>query len=352
MSRNQQVTRLLKILGLISNRKQGMTVGELVRELEVTPRTIYRDFEALQEAGFPLFSTMEEGDSQAFWKFVDGYRYQVPIPFSIPELMGLHFSRDLLKPLAGTVFADSVTSAMQKVRASLSAESLDFLERVESGFGAGLQGNVNYKKYTQVIALINQAILNSETLALNYHSHSSRKTTTRKVNPYSLYFYQGHLYIIGFCHTAGEVRTFAVERVKMADKTGHCFQVPKDFSLEEYFKDSFGIFRQELTPVKVYFDKKVAPFVLSKEWHPSQKVQKEADGGVVLEFNLAGTREVKTWALGFGDHAEILEPKTLRAELARDLKKMASFYEEESSEAYPATEKDFKRVGKIFGKNF
>ena len=45
MSRNQQVTRLLKILGLISNRKQGMTVGELSSELDVTSRTIYRDFE-------------------------------------------------------------------------------------------------------------------------------------------------------------------------------------------------------------------------------------------------------------------------------------------------------------------
>jgi hypothetical protein len=148
MSRNMQVTRLLKLLGLLSNRTNGATVGELTRDMNVTPRTIYRDFEALQEAGFPLYSDLsdeEEGSPKARWRFVDGYRYQVPIPFSLSELMSLHFFRGLIKPLAGTAFDDGLTSAMEKVRIAFKMISCAvFSEFTSPPTGAGKDGGGVY----------------------------------------------------------------------------------------------------------------------------------------------------------------------------------------------------------------
>ncbi len=333
MSRNNQVTRLLKLLGILSNRTAGATVGELVREMRVTPRTIYRDFDALQEAGFPLYSTMEDGDeggSKALWRFVDGYRYQVPIPFSLSELMSLHFFRGLIKPLAGTSFDDGLISAMEKVRIALPEETKDFVERVEETLKSGVKGQGAYGKFGPLINLLSQAVMNGERLALNYFSYSSGKATKREVDPYRLYYFEGTLYLIGHCHKAGEVRTFAVERIRLAEKTGHSFKPPKDFSIEEYFKHSFGVFRQELTSVEIRFDAKVAPFIRSKVWHPSQEITSDATGGLTVRFRLAGTREIKSWVMGFAEHAEVIAPDSLRKEIARDLEKMASLYENSS----------------------
>lgn len=332
MSRNQQVTRLLKLLGLLSNRSNGATVSELTREMGVTPRTIYRDFEALQEAGFPLYSDMEcesdNGSAKARWRFVDGYRYQVPIPFSLTELMGLHFCRGLMKPLDGTVFADSLTSAMEKVKTALSEETKDFVDQVENSLIASVKGQGTYRKLGPLIQLLNQALLNGETLTLNYFSYSSGKTSLRRVNPYRLYYFEGTLYLIGHCHKAKEVRTFAVERIRAADKTGHSFRTPKDFSREDYFKDSFGVFRQELTPVEILFDAKVAPFIRSRQWHPSQETASGPGGGLVVKLRLSGTKEVRNWVMGFAEHAQVLAPASLRKEIARDLERMAALYRE------------------------
>lgn len=329
MSRNQQVTRLLKLLGLLSNRTNGATVGELTRDMNVTPRTIYRDFEALQEAGFPLYSDLsdaEEGNPKARWRFVDGYRYQVPIPFSLSELMSLHFFRGLIKPLAGTAFDDGLTSAMEKVRIALPEETKDFVERVEETLKSGVKGQGAYGKFGPMINLLSQAVMNGERLALNYFSYSSGKATRREVDPYRLYYFEGALYLIGHCHKAGEVRTFAVERIRLAEKTGHSFTSPKNFSIEEYFKHSFGVFRQELTTVEIRFDAKVAPFIRSRSWHPSQEISPGPNGGLTARFRLAGTREIRSWVMGFAEHAEVIAPAPLRKEIAGDLERMASLY--------------------------
>lgn len=303
-----------------------MTLSEIARETNVTTRTIRRDLEALQVAGFPLMDY--KGDCvEIYWKFMDGYRYEIPVLFSLNELMGLHFCRGLLKPLKGTMFEKSLNEAMDKIQSSLTEENLALVKQAQSSFGVGIKAYAKSKDYPEILKLINQAIMNGETVRITYFTYSNGKTSRRQVDPYKLYYYEGMLYLIGYCHKSCEVRTFAVERIKMADKTGYCFEIPKDFSVEEYFKDSFGVFREELMDVRIRFDHKVAPFIKSRKWHDSQEIKEFADGSLIMDLHLAGTREVRAWLMGFAEHAEVLEPNTLRNEIQKDIKKMAFVYE-------------------------
>ncbi|HEX9144620.1 MAG TPA: WYL domain-containing protein [Candidatus Binatia bacterium] len=60
--------------------------------------------------------------------------------------------------------------------------------------------------------------------------------------------------------------------------------------------------------------------------HPSQKNKKLKDGSLEVAFEVAGTKEIKTWILGFGSLAKVLEPRPLVKEIKDDLRKALRSY--------------------------
>lgn len=134
--RGTQVARQWKIIKLIEGRESGLTTEDLANRLETPVRTIYRDLEALQESGFPLYSEIIE--KRAYWKFVEGYRRSFPIPMNVTELVALHVSRDLLRVFDGTIFHESIESLFHKMEAALPPTALDYLNRISGHLKAGL----------------------------------------------------------------------------------------------------------------------------------------------------------------------------------------------------------------------
>ena len=123
--RGDQLARQWRILRTIESKKQGATVAELSAQEDCSPRTIWRDLAAIQEAGFPLYSEMSGHKSR--WGFVEGYRFQLPVPFTVTELMSLYFYRDILRIFKDTVFYESLDELFRKVQSTLPPESLSYL---------------------------------------------------------------------------------------------------------------------------------------------------------------------------------------------------------------------------------
>lgn len=102
--RNAEVIRQWKILKTIeSGRYTGS--AQLAAEHGVTERTIRRDIEALQEAGFPLYDDREGG--RRVWRLVEGYRQKVTQTFTLSELAALYFGKNLISFLGGAPFAQT-----------------------------------------------------------------------------------------------------------------------------------------------------------------------------------------------------------------------------------------------------
>jgi predicted DNA-binding transcriptional regulator YafY len=74
------------------------SAAELASEMEAKPWTVYRDLEALQVAGFPIYTERMDGKKSSP---LDTIKHQITIPFSLTELMALCFSRDMLKVFHG-----------------------------------------------------------------------------------------------------------------------------------------------------------------------------------------------------------------------------------------------------------
>ena len=87
-------------------------------------RTLYRDLDALMYAGFPVVS--EKRDGRVYYRFLESFGLG-DVPFTPDEVLALAFSEDLLRVLEGTVFHDSIRSALQKIRAGLGPELTGFL---------------------------------------------------------------------------------------------------------------------------------------------------------------------------------------------------------------------------------
>ena len=105
--RNAEVIRQWKILKRIEKSRY-VTAADLAEEHDVALRTIRRDIEALQEAGFPLYDDKESG--KKVWRLLEGYSQKAQAGFTMSEMAALYFGRHLMTILSGAPFADDLVA--------------------------------------------------------------------------------------------------------------------------------------------------------------------------------------------------------------------------------------------------
>jgi len=106
------------------------------------------------------------------------------------------------------------------------------------------------------------------------------------------------------------------------------FTIPDSLDLDQELTTSFGIYHAdaESVHVKLQFSRRVARYVAEYRWHPSQQTTPQYDGSLTVEFQISGTKELKSWLLGFGQHAEVLEPPELPDDIINEIGVMAELY--------------------------
>ena len=325
MARGDQLARQWRIFHTLISSKYGKSVSDLAGNLECHPRTVYRDLDALQAAGFPLYNERVNGTSR--WAVLDSAKQQVPIPFDLSELMALYFGRDALNVLKDTMFHDSLESLFQKIKTTLPPASKKYLDRIEKSLKVGQQPYKPYGKFKKIIAEVNGAVLNRKVIEIVYHTMSRNKVTRRNVSPYKIWYSNGSFYLIGHCHLKEELRIFAVDRVKMLTVTDETFAVPDDFDIDAFMQGSFGAFHGKPVRVRIHFTADAAGYVKEKIWHASQKIEELDDGSIIFEAEVAGTNEIKLWVMRWGARACVLEPENLREEIQSEAAGMLVMYE-------------------------
>jgi len=305
----------------------GKSAAELAKELECHPRTVYRDLEALQVAGFPIYTERVEGKN--LWSLLDTLKHQIPIPFTLTELMALYFSGDILKIFKGTVFHESLESLFHKVRTTLPQESANYLKNVEQILHVGLKPYKEYGSFREIINQVNEAATKKKSVEIVYQTMGRKRLTRRKVDPYRIWFFNGTFYLIGHCHLRDELRTFALDRIKMLHLTKESFQVPAEFNLEEFLKPGFGVITGEPRKIRAWFDSDIAGYIKEKIWHESQEIHPQDDGSIVFEVYVAVTDEIKSWIMSWGAMAEVLEPESLREEIREEVEAVLQCYKRE-----------------------
>jgi len=326
MARGDQLSRQWKIIHTLVASTTGKTVPDLADRLGCTPRTVYRDLEALQAGGFPI--TTETRENRSYWRMLNASRQQVPLAFSIPELMALYFGKDMLRTYRGTVFYDAIESLLSKIKATLPPAYLDYLDRIGNRMDAGPAPRKDYTRFSGIITDLNRAVVDEKKIRMVYFSMGRQKESRRTVHPYRMRHVEDTLYLIGYCALRKGVRTFAVDRIKSVTVTDEGFHIPTEFDVKAFLQDSFGIYQGPSVTVRIRFLKSVAGYIRERIWHPSQHLSEQTDGSVIFSATVAGIEEVSHWVLRWGSGAQVMSPDSLRRTVSRHAAAMASHYHE------------------------
>lgn len=148
--------------------------------------------------------------------------------------------------------------------------------------------------------------------------------TLRQLDPYHAIRYDGDWYVIGHCHLRDTIRTFSLSRINQAALLEEVFVIPETFDFHQITRSRFGVhWGKAEEQVKIRFSAKVAPYILERTWHPSQKIAYNGDQSLVLSLTVNHMLELKRWVLSWGKEAMVLEPEKLAAEIRAEVGGMA-----------------------------
>jgi proteasome accessory factor B len=235
--------------------------------------------------------------------------------------MARNLARAHLGPQTAAAFDEIVAGVRSAVPEELSAFSdycqAFFLTRPPIGKAA--EPN---ETYLQNIAC---ALAENRKLEIHYRPSEDRREDVHVVHPYFVPFVDGVPYVVGHSEQRGETRVFAMDRIRDLRVLDATFERPEEFRVEqldpdEIWERSFKAFFRHGEPegrtlVIIEFEPPMANIIRSRQWHPSQRIQRSANGHVTLSMMCAVTPDLKAWILSFGRHARVVEPRELAREI-------------------------------------
>jgi predicted DNA-binding transcriptional regulator YafY len=296
--------------------------ARLSSELEVSPKTLQRDIDFMRDQlGLPI----------EYDRIQHGFFYSRPVA-NFPtvqvtqgELVALLVAQKAAEQYRGTAFERPLQSAFSKLASSLRDESgisVDALADAISFRPQGLAATA-----LDVFQSLAEAVLHSQEVEFDYHSLKSAEPERRRVRPYHLGCLANQWYLIGFDVARSAVRTFALSRLARVAQRSERFERPADFSVAEMFAASFSAFQSgTVEQVRIRLDAFAARLAAERKWHPSQKLKRCADGSAEISFRVSVAPDLENWVLGWGAHAEVLAPQSLRATIAAAARAMHRRY--------------------------
>jgi predicted DNA-binding transcriptional regulator YafY len=331
MPRNAEVIRQWTILREIERASStGVTIDDLASRCDVTTRTIRRDLQALEEAGFPLFDDRSHDDGRTRWR-MNGQAFRgLAAGLTLSELCALYFSRTLVSTFSATPFRDDVESAFEKLAHALTPHMRRFLDQLPRVIATkpdapGRPKSARSPQQSQVIARALEATLHMRQAQITYHSKSSDRTKSYLLHPYRLAYAQGALYLLAYVPEYSEVRTFAVERVQSISLLEDRF-TPTEALPDTAFPHSLGVHSGPPEHVEIAFDSGIAEYVEAREWHPSQRLTTTADGQVLMSLDVCIDRALVSWILSFGPFARVRTPDHLARDIANQFQEAQAKY--------------------------
>ena len=168
------------------------------------------------------------------------------------------------------------------------------------------------------LALIINAMRDNRVLDMTYLSYRTGEEQDVTIEPYALKMAQHRWYLVGRNREKKSLRTYALDGISDPTPTGDTFTMPKDFDVNDYFEDCFGVDRSE-EPERIRIKVKASqvPYFRSLPLHHSQKEVKGTENCdyTVFEYYLRPTYDFYQALFSHNTNIEVLEPQRIRKSL-------------------------------------
>jgi proteasome accessory factor B len=306
----RKLERLLNLTALLLSATRPVPAEEIQEQLDYPEdqtafrRAFERDKDELRTMGIPLRVERVPGRMPE----VDGYRippeeYALRDPgLTTDELAALHLAASAVQ-----VEGFSATPGLLKL-----GGLVDDAGRSEVGVQvAALPADPN-------LATLFAAVQSRTPVELHYRDQ------TRVVDPYRLEFLRGRWYLTGFDHTRDDDRNFRLDRIQgpVTALDLPAFERPSG-GVPGASRSAWELGDEEVVVASLRVDAELAAWAI-QHLGPDHLRSTEPDGAVIVELPVTNRAAFRSFVLSFLDHAELLGPDDLRADLVAWLEGMSA----------------------------
>ena len=308
-----KVDRLVSmILMLLDQPRVG--AQELADRFEVSTRTIYRDMEAINQAGIPVRSTSGVGGG---FEIMEQYKLDRSV-FSAGDLSAILMG---LSSLSGMMRGDELVNALAKVRSFIPADRAKSIELRANQIYIDLSPWAGNRTVQSYLEMIQSALQQNRLLSFDYSDRYGAKTE-RTAEPYQLVLKSSHWYVQGYCRTRNDFRLFKLSRMSGLRMEQEEF-LPREFPKPQL--DASDVLAALQTTIRIRIHKSVLDHVL--DFCSMDAISSDGDEHYLVWFPFIENDYYYNILLGLGDRCECLEPPQVRAEMGRRAREIAALYE-------------------------
>src|SRR3954453_11652024 len=311
-AKRDRLARLARVVSILEAHPEGIRPPDIAARMAVAVRTVYRNLTALrEELRLPVWG--ENG----VWGIDAEKAFLPPLKLTQQEAMAVVLSARLMVRYADKYDPD-LAAAFEKLERGLPSPLAGHVERTLDTLSKAPRDE-RFRRHVRLLtrAWAERRVVTIDYEPANYEGGAAPREAT--VWPYLLEpSLQTHaLYLMGFDETRGALRTFKIERIRSVALTPRTFEPPDAAATTSALRPAWDIIAdQPPVAVDLRFAPAVASRVMEATWHPTQTVQAEPDGSLRWRATVSGTSEIRLWILSWGADVEVLEPATLRDDVA------------------------------------
>lgn len=307
-----KVERLLSMIMTLLE-KERVGAQELAEQFEVSPRTIYRDIDAINMAGIPVRSTSGVGGG---FEIMPSYKLDKKV-FSTAELSTLLMG---LSGLSGMMRGEELVNTLAKVKSFIPADRAKDIELKANQVCIDLSPWMDNRNIRPYLEIMKTALQESRLLTFAYADQHGNKTV-RTVEPYQLVLKSSHWYLQGYCHIRNDYRLFKLSRISGLQMQGETF-TPRNY--QKPILDFEDVLETIQTRIKIRIHQSVMDRVL--DFCPYEDFSTDGDEYYIVSFPFIENDYYYGILLGLGDRCECLEPTHVRAEMKHRIRNSAALY--------------------------
>lgn len=310
--------RLLAIV-LELQRTKVIRAEDLAASFETSTRTIYRDIQALSEAGVPIAGAPGLG-----YSLMEGY-FLPPVSFTVEEAVALLIGTDFVEQKFDHGYGTKARSSRAKIEAILPENVRQETSRVRTTTRLLSVGDAPTEGQEKaILECLRRAILDVRKVKFHYSKNVSEadgnRHSDRAVAPYGLILAKGSWILVAHCDLRQELRHFRLSRMSRLTVLEDTFLFPPDFMLHHYrpVDDRDVLVRMHAHPGIAEKVKESNNFFMEAFEHQ--------EDGLYVTFRVRQPEELLHWVLGWGGDVVVLEPESLRNRVRKEAEKMLQRY--------------------------
>lgn len=301
--------RLLGIIMLLDSRGR-MNAENLSKILETSERTIYRDIDILCEAGIPIVATSGPNGG---YSFMDNYKINSNTLES-GDALNLLLSSMGIQPEKNSETAQKLNYAVIKLENSVSEEHRQIILKAKESFFIDSDPWWGKKAENKYVDIIKQSVLSLNKVKIYYIKYG-KELSERIIRPYGVVVKNMEWYVIAYCELKNEIRIFKCNRIENIEILEEHFNMPTDFSLEDFWEKSKKQFVKKSTlpkpnsyPVKIKFYEEKKGLLKGFDINYFEKI----GDSLIYIIDMLSYETACNVLFPLSDNLEIIEPSELK----------------------------------------